>query len=74
MGGNNKSIRSRKAIIKAAQTIHQPFTVNDMASACRYGIRRVGALLPSIPGIRKESLPVGGSGPRCVWWYEPEDN
>jgi len=68
MGGNNKTIRSRKAIIKAAQTIHQPFTVNDMSSACGYGSRRVASLLNSIPGIRKE--PLKGGAIKCLWWYE----
>jgi len=68
--GNNKNIRSRKAIIKAAQTIHQPFTVNDMASACGYGARRVGSLLLSIEGVRKEHR--GNKAPRCVWWFEPK--
>jgi len=69
MGGNNKNIRSRKAIIKAAQTIHQPFTVNDMSSACGYGSRRVASLLNSIEGIRKEYR--SNKAPRCLWWYEP---
>ncbi len=71
MGGNNKNIRSRKAIRKALQTIHQPFTINDLAYLCGYGIIRVGALLPSIEGVTKEAGRMRNN--RCVWWYDPED-
>ncbi len=70
MGGNNKNIRSRKAIRKALPTMPQPFTLNDLATACGYGVRQVGGLINSIEGVRKEKVERGDY--RFRWWYEPK--
>ena len=72
MPGNSKNIRSRKAIRKALPIMPQPFMTTDMAQTCGYPVRKVAGLLPSMEGVRKESLPHGEY--RCVWWYEPKVN
>jgi len=70
MGGNNKNIRARKAIREALPSMPYPFMTVDLAQACGYDVRRIVGLLPSMEGVRKESLPHGMY--RCRWYYESD--
>jgi len=69
MGGVNKNIRSRKAIRRAAPTLHQPFAAKDMSIASGYGVRRVANLMATMDDFRSELRTI--SPPR-VWWFEPK--